>query len=73
MSVLANSSLVALEESGALETTRLSERRARMRRMRFDTVAVHGVYDMEEALRTRARSSSRCTRGRPSISCRATP
>jgi O-acetylhomoserine/O-acetylserine sulfhydrylase-like pyridoxal-dependent enzyme len=51
MSVLANSSLVALEKSGALETTRLAERRARMRKMRFDTIAVHGVYDMDEALR----------------------
>jgi O-acetylhomoserine/O-acetylserine sulfhydrylase-like pyridoxal-dependent enzyme len=51
MLVVENGSLAALREAGAAETARLAARRARMRRMRFDTVAVHGVYDMEEALR----------------------
>ncbi|MGO9657617.1 MAG: trans-sulfuration enzyme family protein [Acidimicrobiales bacterium] len=40
-----------VQEAGAVEMARLVARRARMRRMRFDTIAVHGVYDMEEALR----------------------
>jgi O-acetylhomoserine/O-acetylserine sulfhydrylase-like pyridoxal-dependent enzyme len=44
-------SLAALREAGAAEAERLAARRARMRQMRFDTIAVHGVYDMEEALR----------------------
>jgi O-acetylhomoserine/O-acetylserine sulfhydrylase-like pyridoxal-dependent enzyme len=37
--------------AGAAEVAELEARRARMRAMRFDTIAVHGVYDMAEALR----------------------
>jgi O-acetylhomoserine/O-acetylserine sulfhydrylase-like pyridoxal-dependent enzyme len=51
MSAVEDGSLAALRGAGAAETARLAQRRARMRRMRFDTVAVHGVYDLEEALR----------------------
>jgi O-acetylhomoserine/O-acetylserine sulfhydrylase-like pyridoxal-dependent enzyme len=43
--------LTSVREAGAVEAARLVARRARMRKMRFDTIAVHGVYDMEEALR----------------------
>ena len=51
MVVTENGSRSALREAGAAEEARLEARRARMRLVRFDTVAVHGVYDMEEALR----------------------
>lgn len=40
-----------VRDSGTIEAVRLETRRARMRRRRFDTIAVHGVYDMSEALR----------------------
>ncbi len=43
--------LTPVREAGAVEAARLVARRARMRQMRFDTIAVHGVYDLEEALR----------------------
>ena len=51
MTVMEHDALAAVREAGAAERARLEARRARMRRMRFDTIAVHGVYDMEEALR----------------------
>lgn len=37
-------------ERGALEAAAEAERRAAMRRMRFDTIAVHGIYGMAAAM-----------------------
>jgi O-acetylhomoserine/O-acetylserine sulfhydrylase-like pyridoxal-dependent enzyme len=41
----------AILAAGAVIGGELEARRARMRGMRFDTIAVHGVYDLAEALR----------------------
>jgi O-acetylhomoserine/O-acetylserine sulfhydrylase-like pyridoxal-dependent enzyme len=51
MSVVELSELEAVIARGADEAARREERRRVMRGMRFDTIAVHGVYSMEEALR----------------------
>jgi O-acetylhomoserine/O-acetylserine sulfhydrylase-like pyridoxal-dependent enzyme len=51
MPVVEEGSAAAVPRQDAGSTGSLAARRARMRRMRFDTIAVHGVYDMEEALR----------------------
>ncbi len=37
-------------ERGSLAAAAATERRSEMRRMRFDTIAVHGIYGMREAL-----------------------
>ena len=42
--------VAAWETIGAHLAEREAERRERMRRMRFDTIAVHGIYDAQAAL-----------------------